>query len=69
MQCALRLRSDYIILSEIRRREILDFLGASFTGHEGSIISIHTSNSQIALMCIKQLYKKIIYLQGLTTIF
>jgi type IV secretion system protein VirB11 len=58
VQCALRLRPDRIILGEIRGREILDFLGASSTGHEGSITSIHASNPQIALMRMKQLYKQ-----------
>lgn len=58
VQCALRLRPDRIILGEIRGCEILDFLGASSTGHEGSITSIHASNPQIALMRMKQLYKQ-----------
>lgn len=58
VQCALRLRPDRIILGEIRGREILDFLGASLTGHAGSITSIHANNPHVALMRMKQLYKQ-----------
>lgn len=58
VQCCLRLRPDRIILGEIRGREILDFLGASSTGHEGSLTSIHANNPRIALMRMKQLYKQ-----------
>lgn len=58
VQCCLRLRPDRIILGEIRGREILDFLGASSTGHEGSLTSIHANNPRIAFMRMKQLYKQ-----------
>lgn len=58
VQCCLRLRPDRIIIGEIRGREILDFLGASSTGHEGSLTSIHANNPHIALMRMTQLYKQ-----------
>ncbi len=58
VQCCLRLRPDRIIVGEIRGREVLDFLGACSTGHEGSITSIHANNPRIALMRMTQLYKQ-----------
>lgn len=57
VQCALRLRPDRIIMGEIRGREILDFVSACSTGHEGSITSIHANNPRIAFMRMTQLYK------------
>lgn len=50
VQCCLRLRPDRIIVGEVRGREILDFLSASSTGHEGSFTSIHANNPRIAFM-------------------
>ena len=58
VQCCLRLRPDRIIMGEIRGKEILDFVSACSTGHEGSITSIHANNPQIAFMRMTQLYKQ-----------
>ncbi|KAF5279908.1 hypothetical protein FQR65_LT15143 [Abscondita terminalis] len=58
VQCCLRLRPDRIIVGEVRGREILDFLSASSTGHEGSFTSIHANNPRIAFMRMTQLYKQ-----------
>ena len=57
VQCSLRLRPDRIIVGEIRGPEILDFLSAAATGHEGSITTIHAGSPQLALLRMKQLYK------------
>lgn len=57
VQCCLRLRPDRIICGEIRGKEILDFLAASSTGHEGSMTSIHANNPAIAFMRMTQMYK------------
>ncbi len=57
VQCALRLRPDRLIMGEIRGREILDFVSACSTGHEGSITSIHASNPRVAFMRMIQMYK------------
>lgn len=57
VQCCLRLRPDRIICGEIRGCEILDFLAASSTGHEGSMTSIHANNPAIAFMRMTQMYK------------
>lgn len=57
LQCCLRLRPDRIIVGEIRGREIIDFIAASSTGHEGSITTIHANNTHMALMRMVQLYK------------
>jgi len=57
VQCSLRLRPDRIIMGEIRGKEILDFISACSTGHEGSLTTIHANNPQIALMRMTQLYK------------
>lgn len=57
VQASLRLRPDRIILGEIRGAEILDFLNACSTGHEGSITSIHANNPHIAFMRMKQMYR------------
>lgn len=57
VQCCLRLRPDRIIMGEIRGREILDFVSACSTGHEGSITSIHANNPRIAFMRMVQMYK------------
>ena len=57
VQCCLRLRPDRIIVGEIRGAEILDFLGAASTGHEGSITSVHANNPSIAMMRMTQMYK------------
>lgn len=57
VQCCLRLRPDRIIMGEIRGAEIMDFVSACSTGHEGSITSIHANNPRIAFMRMTQMYK------------
>ena len=57
VQSSLRLRPDRIIMGEIRGAEILDFLSACSTGHEGSITSIHANNPKVAFMRMTQMYK------------
>lgn len=57
VQCCLRLRPDRIIMGEIRGKEILDFVSACSTGHEGSITSIHANNPRVAFMRMTQMYK------------
>jgi type IV secretion system protein VirB11 len=57
LQCSLRLRPDRIICGEIRGKEILDFISACSTGHEGSMTSIHANNPRIAFMRMVQMYK------------
>lgn len=57
VQCCLRLRPERIIMGEIRGAEILDFISACSTGHEGSITSIHAKNPKIAFMRMVQMYK------------
>ncbi len=57
VQCCLRLRPDRIIMGEIRGREILDFISACSTGHEGSLTTIHANNPRIAFMRMTQMYK------------
>lgn len=58
VQCSLRLRPERIIMGEIRGAEVMDFISACSTGHEGSITSIHANNPKIALMRMVQLYKR-----------
>lgn len=41
VKASLRLRPDRIILGEIRREEVVDFLHAINTGHEGSLCTGH----------------------------
>lgn len=57
VQCCLRLRPDRIIMGEIKGAEILDFLSACSTGHEGSVTSIHANNPRVAFMRMTQMYK------------
>ncbi len=57
LQASLRLRPDRIIVGEIRGKEIIDFLGAASTGHEGSMTSLHANNPQVAFMRMTQMYK------------
>lgn len=57
VQCSLRLRPERLIMGEIRGREILDFISACSTGHDGSITSIHASNPRMAFMRMVQMYK------------
>jgi len=57
VQCCLRLRPDRIIMGEIRGKEILDFVSACSTGHEGSLTTIHANSPRIAFMRMTQMYK------------
>lgn len=57
VQCCLRLRPDRMIVGEIRGKEVLDFVSACSTGHEGSLTTIHANNPKIALMRMTQMYK------------
>ena len=57
VQCCLRLRPDRIIMGEIRGGEIMDFISACSTGHEGSLTSIHANNPRVAFMRMMQMYK------------
>ncbi len=57
VQASLRLRPDRIIVGEIRGKEILDFLAAASTGHDGSMTSIHANNPGIAFMRMAQMVK------------
>ena len=57
VQCCLRLRPDRIIMGEIRGKEIMDFVSACSTGHEGSITTIHANNPRVAFMRMTQMYK------------
>ncbi|MGC1183142.1 P-type DNA transfer ATPase VirB11 [Legionella sp.] len=58
LEATLRLRPDRLIMGEIRGKEIMDFVMACSTGHEGSITSIHANNPQIAMQRMVQLYKQ-----------
>ena len=58
LQATLRLRPDRIIMGEIRGREIMDFIMACSTGHEGSMTSIHANNPRMAMLRMVQLYKQ-----------
>lgn len=57
VQCSLRLRPDRIIVGEVRGKELLDYVGASLTGHCGSITTIHAENPKIAFIRMCQMYK------------
>lgn len=57
VQESLRLRPDRILIGEVRGKEIIDFVAASATGHEGSMTSIHANNPNIAFMRMRQMYK------------
>lgn len=57
VQCSLRLRPDRIIMGEIRGEEVLDFISASSTGHEGTITTIHANNPRGVFLRMMQLYK------------
>jgi type IV secretion system protein VirB11 len=57
VQCALRLRPDRLIMGEIRGPEVLDFISACSTGHEGSITTIHAQNPRVAFLRMIQLVR------------
>ena len=46
VKASLRLRPDRIILGEIRREEVVDFLHAINTGHRGSLCTGHGNSPQ-----------------------
>ena len=57
VQCCLRLRPDRIIMGEIRGKEIMDFVSACSTGHEGSLTTIHANSPRMAFMRMVQMFK------------
>ena len=57
LQAALRLRPDRIIMGELRGREVLDFISACQTGHEGSMTTLHAPNPATAINRLIQLYQ------------
>jgi type IV secretion system protein VirB11 len=57
VQASLRLRPDRILMGEIRGAEILDFVSACSTGHEGSMTSIHASDPEMAFRRMVQMVK------------
>ncbi len=58
LKACLRLRPDRILIGEIRGPEILDFLSACGTGHEGGIATIHAGSLPMVWMRLMQLYKQ-----------
>jgi type IV secretion system protein VirB11 len=50
VQCSLRLRPDRLLMGEIRGREVLDWISACSTGHDGSITTIHAPNPRMAFL-------------------
>jgi type IV secretion system protein VirB11 len=57
VQASLRLRTDRIIMGEIRGKEVFDFVSACSTGHSGALATIHANNPKVAFMRMAQLYK------------
>jgi type IV secretion system protein TrbB len=51
----LRLRTDRIIIGEVRGREALDLLKAWNTGHPGGIATVHANSAEAALSRLEQL--------------
>lgn len=58
VQATLRLRPDRLIMGEIRGKEIMDFVTACSTGHEGSMTSIHANDPHMAMNRMVQMYKQ-----------
>ncbi len=52
---ALRMRPDRIVLGEIRGGEALDMLQAMYTGHDGSITTIHSNTPRDAIARLETL--------------
>lgn len=50
VEVCLRLSPDRIIFGEMRGAEALDFVNASLTGHEGSLVSMHATNPTAAFV-------------------
>ncbi len=46
---ALRMRPDRIVVGEVRGGEALDMLQARYTGHDGSLTTIHANNPRDAI--------------------
>lgn len=57
VQCSLRLRPDRLVMGEIRGPEVLDFISACSTGHEGSITTIHAQNPRVAFLRMIQMVR------------
>jgi type IV secretion system protein VirB11 len=57
VKSCMRLRPDRIIMGEIIGGEIIDFVSACTTGHEGSITTIHANNPKLAFSRMAGLYK------------
>lgn len=58
LKMSLRLRPDRLIVGELRDKEVLDFISACSTGHDGSIATIHASTPLLAIQRMVQLYKR-----------
>jgi type IV secretion system protein VirB11 len=58
IKTCLRLNPDRIMVGEIRGKEVLQFIAACATGHEGSMTSIHANNPRLAIMRMKQFYQQ-----------
>lgn len=52
---ALRMRPDRIILGEVRGDEVIDVLSAMNTGHDGSMVTIHSNSPRDCLSRIENL--------------
>jgi type IV secretion system protein VirB11 len=57
VKACLRLKPDRIIMGEIRSGEIMDFVRASNTGHNGSITTVHADNPRMAFKAMASMYK------------
>jgi len=57
VKACLRLRPDRIIMGEIRSGEIMDFVRASNSGHNGSITTVHADNPRMAFKAMASMYK------------
>jgi type IV secretion system protein VirB11 len=58
VKACLRLRPDRIVMGEIRGQEIIDFITACSTGHDGSITTIHANNPIHAFQRMAGMYKQ-----------
>ena len=58
LKMSLRLRPDRLIVGELRDKEVLDFISACSTGHDGSLATIHASTPLLAIQRMIQLYKR-----------
>lgn len=57
LQCCFRLRPDRVIVGEIRGPEVLAFLAAASSGHDGSMTCVHASSPDAAVTRLVQLYQ------------